>query len=54
MDKFAEEDNDLDMPDGSGTSSRLVFKLIHPRIVNRCRTITNHHRRRRLLVPRSS
>lgn len=33
MDKFAEEDNDLDMPDGSGTSSRLVFKLIHPRIV---------------------
>lgn len=30
---IAEEDYDLDMPDGSGTSSRLVFKLLHPRIV---------------------
>jgi hypothetical protein len=31
--KFTEEDYDFDMPDGSGTSSRLVFKLIHPGIV---------------------
>lgn len=38
MDEPAEEDYDLDMPDRSGTSSRLVFKLIHPRIVKCSRT----------------
>lgn len=31
--KFTEEDYDLDMPDGSGAASRVVLKLIHPRIV---------------------
>ena len=30
----AEEDYDFDMPDGPGTSSRLVLELIHPRVVS--------------------
>lgn len=37
----AEEDYDLDLPDGSGTPSRLVFKFIHPRIVD-CYAHTHH------------
>lgn len=31
---FAEEDNDLDLPDHSGTSIRLVHKHLDPRIVS--------------------
>lgn len=34
MIKFAEEDNDLDLPDHSGTSIRLVHKHVDPRIVS--------------------
>lgn len=40
------------MPDGSGTSSRLVFKLIHPGIVNRFSNHHHHRHHRRYLVPR--
>lgn len=37
--ELAEEDYDHDMPDRSGTSSRLVFKFIHPRIVKCSRAL---------------